>query len=128
MNIAPQPDGRLPRRGIETLRELGEFMKRNGEAVYGTRECAPYFNDGFAFTRKENTVYAFYLYEEDSAVRNTFTLPYFGRVSKVSLLSDDLEVATKVEDGNNIEIEVLSRTSKPVPYADVFRIDLEPNE
>lgn len=123
LNIAPQPDGRLPRRGMEALRGLGAFLKRNGEAVYGTRACAPYFKDGWAFTRKEHTIYAFYLYDDSAEVRSEFMLPDFGAVRAVSLLSDDAEVAAEVGKDGRIRIQVLSRTSHAAPYADVFRID-----
>ncbi|MFC7677619.1 alpha-L-fucosidase [Paenibacillus sp. GCM10028914] len=125
LNIAPQPDGRLPAKGMAALRDLGTFLKRNGEAVYGTRECAPYMVDGMAFTRKGSMVYAFHLYPDDSSeVRDSFILPNFGQFVSVSLLSDDGEVkAEEIEEGK-IRITVLSRTTPETPYADVFRIEL----
>jgi len=124
LNIAPQPDGRLPGKGMETLRQFGTFLKRNEEAIYGTRECAPYLADGMAYTRKGDTVYAFYLYPEDSSeVRNEFILPSFSGVKSVSLLSEDGEIAAETLDSGRFLIKVLSRESSAVPYADVFRIE-----
>lgn len=125
LNIAPQPDGRLPSKGLETLRELGTFLKRNGEAVYGTRACAPYLADGMAYTRKENTVYAFYIYEEDTIeTRKEFILPNFNGVCHVSLLSDDGEIGVEQLEGDLMRLQVMSRTCAGIPYADVFKIEL----
>ncbi|MHA0856752.1 alpha-L-fucosidase [Paenibacillus sp. CMAA1364] len=123
LNIAPQPDGRLPVKAMNTLRQLGSFLKRNGEAIYGTRECAPYLSDGMAFTRKGNTIYMFYLYPEDSSeVCNKFVLPDLGDISSVTLLSDDGEVDIEVAKEGRVGIKILYRTTAETPYADVFRI------
>jgi len=42
LNVSPQPDGRIPKRAKEILQELGAWLKKYGEAIYGTRPCAPY--------------------------------------------------------------------------------------
>lgn len=37
MNIGPDASGRLPAKAVETLAEVGKWMRANGEAIYGTR-------------------------------------------------------------------------------------------
>ena len=37
LNIGPQPDGRLPAAAVERLKEMGKWLKRYGESIYGTR-------------------------------------------------------------------------------------------
>ena len=37
LNIGPKPDGTLPEESIERLKEIGQWMKVNGEAIYGTQ-------------------------------------------------------------------------------------------
>lgn len=37
LNVGPRPDGTLRETEVETLREIGRWLKVNGEAVYGTR-------------------------------------------------------------------------------------------
>ncbi len=59
LNIAPEPSGRLPRPAVEQLQPLGRWMKRYGEAVYGTRICAPYKTEQAAFVQKNRTIYTF---------------------------------------------------------------------
>lgn len=37
LNIGPQPDGAFPAASIERLREIGNWMKVNGEAIYASK-------------------------------------------------------------------------------------------
>ena len=36
LNVGPMADGVIPQASQDTLREVGRWLKRNGEAVYGT--------------------------------------------------------------------------------------------
>ncbi len=62
LNITPQPDGELPAKTLETLNELGHWLKINGEGIYGTRPVAPYDDGNCAYTEKDGQVYAFIKY------------------------------------------------------------------
>ena len=37
LNIGPMPDGSIPPESIRIFKEIGFWMKKNGEAIYGTR-------------------------------------------------------------------------------------------
>ncbi len=37
LNIGPQPNGELPAEALDRLREMGEWLRRYGETIYGTR-------------------------------------------------------------------------------------------
>lgn len=37
LNIGPQPDGLFPEKAIGRLSQIGQWMKTNGEAIYGTQ-------------------------------------------------------------------------------------------
>ncbi|HHS13414.1 MAG TPA: hypothetical protein ENN03_06555 [bacterium] len=43
LNVGPRPDGRFPKASVDRLREIGEWMKVNGDAVYGT-QAGPFAN------------------------------------------------------------------------------------
>ena len=76
LNVAPQTDGRLPRPAIQRMAEMGAWLKQYGEAIYGTRICAPFVTEGFAFTQKaaENKVFAFCL--QDTQPNSKICIPY----------------------------------------------------
>ncbi len=37
LNVGPMPDGRIEPRQVDRLREIGAWLKENGESIYGTR-------------------------------------------------------------------------------------------
>ncbi|MHC4511642.1 MAG: alpha-L-fucosidase, partial [Planctomycetota bacterium] len=37
LNVGPKPDGTLRGREVQTLKEIGRWLRVNGEAIYGTR-------------------------------------------------------------------------------------------
>src|SRR5437762_8481505 len=87
LNIGPQPDGRLPAESVKRLHEIGDWMKVNGEAIYGTRPIFPYKRGKFAFTQKGRTVYMIYLADPGESLPTTFALPDLGKkITHVRLL------------------------------------------
>ncbi|MGD9556627.1 MAG: alpha-L-fucosidase, partial [Mangrovibacterium sp.] len=65
LNIGPGPDGDFDPIAYERLKGIGEWMRINGEAIYGTKPVKPYHETKMAFTQKDGHVYAFYLPDED---------------------------------------------------------------
>jgi alpha-L-fucosidase len=61
LNVGPQPDGELPAAALQRMKEIGDWMEVNGEAIYGTRPVAPYKQGQTVFTRQGGTVYVIYL-------------------------------------------------------------------
>jgi alpha-L-fucosidase len=61
LDIGPDADGRLPYAAVDRLREIGDWMKFNSEAIYGTRPIAPYEEGRLRFTRKGDAVYLIHL-------------------------------------------------------------------
>jgi len=61
LDIGPDDQGRLPAESVARLGEIGDWMKHNGEAIYGTRPVAPYREGQVCLTRKGETVYLIHL-------------------------------------------------------------------
>ena len=57
LNVGPMPSGEIEPRQAAVLRQIGEWLERYGESVYGTRG-GPFRNGSWGgSTRKGNTVY-----------------------------------------------------------------------
>ena len=66
LNVGPTPEGNIPGPSIERLKEMGEWMKINGESIYGTK-ASPFFKLLWGrSTQKddhENTILYFHVFQ-----------------------------------------------------------------
>ena len=66
---------------------MGAWLSVYGDAIYGTRPCAPYKKDGICFTKKEDTVYALQPFKEETdPAENVVWIPYTGQVTEVTAM------------------------------------------
>lgn len=107
INIAPQPDGNLPEGAIKSILGVGEWLKVYGDAIYGTRVCAPYKVDNIAFTKKGQKVFAIELFpEEGMEVKKEVLLPYTGNVTSIKDLKTDKQLDfAKTDQGYLVKVE-----------------------
>ena len=56
-NVGPMPDGRIEPRQVKRLEEMGDWLKKYGETIYGTRGGPWKPTKSLASTRKGNTIY-----------------------------------------------------------------------
>jgi alpha-L-fucosidase len=76
LNVGPKPGGEIPAIQVERLAGLGEWLAKNGDAIYGTRPCdkpESVTTDGIdvRFTRKDRSLYAVLL---GTPSERTFTI------------------------------------------------------
>ncbi len=57
LNIGPKADGSIPEESVRVLSEVGQWMARNGEAIYQSQACQVRRSNYASFTRKGNTLY-----------------------------------------------------------------------
>lgn len=69
LNVSPQPDGRFPANSIVSMREMGEWLRINGEAIYATRSCSPYVFGKTAFTRTKDDARAYLILKMSTPVQ-----------------------------------------------------------
>ena len=132
LNVGPQPDGTLPAVAQERMKEMGDWLKVNGEAIYETRPIAPYKEGPFVFTRKRQNVYAIYLTsKEGEGLPDHVAISSF-RVkagSKVKLLgvSKPLVWNTGADGRTTIKIPDSARQNPPCQNAFAFRFEPSTN-
>ena len=101
LNLAPQPDGRLPLRAVAILKEFSKWMHIFQDAIHCTRAVAPYRVKDWAFTQAKDgsKVNAFYLYKERESVAPKIVIPYKEKVTKVTDMRSGKELAFKAVEG-----------------------------
>jgi alpha-L-fucosidase len=57
LNVGPMPDGRIEPRQVAVLEAVGDWMKINGESIYGTRGGPWKPTTSVSSTRKDKAVY-----------------------------------------------------------------------
>lgn len=87
LGVGPTPSGEFTPEAVSRLKEIGEWMAINSEAIHGTRAIAPYREGGLRFTRRESQVYAFFMEGETATLSS---LPVTG---DIRLLGSDAPVS-----------------------------------
>ncbi|GHU76941.1 alpha-L-fucosidase [Spirochaetia bacterium] len=118
LNVGPQPDGRLPSGAVKSIQGLGDWLKVNGEAIYGTRVCAPYKTGQLRYTQKGGKVYVIYLYPENAPADLRIEVPAPGPVKTVRRLDTGLDWPFS-RRGDSLTL-TLPPTGDAAPIAQVF--------
>lgn len=91
LNIGPQPSGELPATALLRLREMGEWLSKYGESIYGTTAGDIQGAEWGTSTRKDNTLY---LHVLDSKT-TTITLPSTLKAKSATCLNSGQKVVLK---------------------------------
>ncbi|WP_337100572.1 alpha-L-fucosidase [Paenibacillus sp. YIM B09110] len=89
LNVGPDAKGEIPQRSLDVLAEVGEWMRKNGDSIYGCGESGLPKPEWGRYTRKGNKLYA-HLLEESVGPVNLAGLG--DRVKSARLLSDGSEL------------------------------------
>jgi alpha-L-fucosidase len=138
LNVPPRADGTLDDKAITLLKEIGKWLKVNGEGIYGSR---PYsiFGEGptqvkggyftrmseltaqdVRFTTKGDTVYVFVCGTEAQTVSiKAFSTVKYHRIKSISMLGVEGELKfEQKEDGLHVALP----DTKPSEYAICLKI------
>ena len=125
-NVAPGPDGSWHDEAYELFEKIGDWMRINSEAIYGTRTLTPYKEGKVCLTQKENTIYAIYLADEnETGMPSSIWLSSIALDEnvKLSLLGTEHQLSWK-KVGNGFMVEIPKKFQKipPCKYAWVIKI------
>lgn len=148
LNVAPDKHGVISKEQVAVLKEIGAWLKINGEAIYGTRPFAVFgqgptnakmvlhgntkdkgfTSDDIRYTQKGQDIYAFMMQWEDG--REVLSLDALGsedriindKIKEVSILGSDTKV-NWIQKKN--ELVIALPANNPVKNAVCFKVTLE---
>lgn len=95
LNIGPQPNGELPATALDRLKEMGEWLRVNGESIYGTTAGDLEEQPWGVTTRNGNALYL-HILDLDS---NTLELPLSCKVKSATVLNGNAVKFKKTKTG-----------------------------
>lgn len=95
LNIGPQPNGELPATALDRLKEMGEWLRANGESIYGTTAGDLEEQPWGVTTRNGNALYL-HILDLDS---NTLELPLSCKVKSATVLNGNAVKFKKTKTG-----------------------------
>ena len=134
LNVGPMANGQLPPPAVRRMNEIGEWMKVNGEGIYGTRPIAPYKEGKVALMQKGKYVYACYLAEPVPECGEPPTVPETVNLSSVEPVASSEIRLLGVEEplpwqhgkgGLRITVPPHIAKTPPCDHAYMFRIRVE---
>jgi len=147
LNVGPRADGTIPEEARQALREIGDWLQVNGEAIYGSHpwyafgegptemktagmfsesEKMQYTAQDIRYTAKDNCVYAtvFARPSREIILHEVAIQMAEGEIEQVTLLGHDKPLAFR-RDGNELTVEF--PTDAAVQAAYVLRIQRDPD-
>lgn len=112
LNVGPDAAGRFPKQALDILREMGEWMGRNGESIYGCGPSGLDKPDYGRITRRGDTLY-YHIFENTVG-----PLPLFG------VKGEDIASIRRLADGSEVP---LSASWVHSDYPELAFADLGPD-
>jgi alpha-L-fucosidase len=118
LNTGPMPDGRIEPRQAARLKEVGDWLGRYGESVYGTRGGPIPNGDWGGCTRRGNSVYLHIL----NWPGETLTLPPIkGDIGGSTVLTGGTATVAQRETGLTVTLPTASRD----PLDTIVKLDVK---
>ena len=130
LNIGPGPGGDFDETAYDRLKEIGYWMKVNGEAIYNSHPVEPYKEGKVCFTQLEDgATYAIYLADENESRQGgmpaKLSLEKFSPLpnAEIELLGTNIKIIwKKVDNCCELEIPESVRKNSTDEYTLTFKI------
>jgi alpha-L-fucosidase len=126
LNVGPTAEGLFPQESIDRLREIGQWMKINGESIYGT-QASPFTNIdwGRCTQKKIASGTRLYFHVFDKPLNGRLVIPgLYNKPGKVFLLADPGQKL--LETSRQDDAVIISLPDEAIdPYNLVVVMDVE---
>ncbi len=125
LNIGPTSEGLIPTPSVERLKEMGSWLKINGEAIYGTKQLRNFKEgDNIRYTTSADGkyIYASLFLPQEKQVIIKQIKPSDGSKIKMLGLDEDLEWKYDKKKGLTIQLPP-SPVTAPFNYVWVLKIE-----
>lgn len=107
LNVGPKADGTFPDESVQRLKEVGAWMKVNGEAIYGTKASPLKPLSWGRCTKKENG-------KNTTLYLSVFNWPADGKLVVPGLTQQQIISAKLLADGSKLKTESFTSTAADV--------------
>lgn len=110
LGVGPSPEGLIPDDEVARLKQIGDWLRVNGEAIYSTRTTKNYHQGNTWFTANKNgrTLYAIYAVPDSEQVPHTISWEGNVPTGKVILIDGNRQLKTTVK-GNHVTVTLPQR-------------------
>lgn len=125
LNVGPTAEGAIPQPSLDRLEAVGQWLRRNGEAIYGTTAGPLQGLAGIRSTAKPETIY---LHIFDWPPNGTITVPKLGKAVRAARVLGNPE-ASSLPVTEQPESLIVERPAQAPDTTDtVIALDLKGNE
>ena len=121
LNVGPDAQGRIPDQAARTLRGVGDWMRINGEAIYGTT-ASPFARLPWGRATRKGS--ALYLHVFDWPRDGRLVVPMQGEVRSARFLGSDAELTWEASERDSGRLVVHMPMNPMDAAVTVVRLDL----